>query len=66
MKNQFLESFSEKMFQQHTRLSFDTFCALIRVVGSNVERKNTNMRKNIPMKVKVAMALARLGSGNSL
>ncbi len=37
MKNQFLESFSEKMFQQRTRLNFDTFCALIRVVGSNVE-----------------------------
>jgi predicted NAD-dependent protein-ADP-ribosyltransferase YbiA (DUF1768 family) len=39
MKNQFFESFSEKMFQQHTRLSFDTFLALIRVVGSNVEQE---------------------------
>ncbi len=66
MKNQFLESFSEKMFQQRTQLSFDTFCALIRVVGSNVERENTNVRGNNPMKVKVALALARLGSGNSL
>ncbi len=62
MKNQFLESFSEKMFQQRTRLSFDTFCAFIRVVGSNVERENTNMRENIPMTIKVAMTLARLGS----
>jgi hypothetical protein len=39
---------------------------LIKVVGSNVEQENTNMRENIPMKVKVAMALARLGNGNSL
>jgi hypothetical protein len=66
MKNQFFESFLEKMFQQRTRLSFDTFRALIKVVGSNVEQENTNMRENIPMKVKVAMALARLGNGNSL
>jgi len=66
MKNQFFESFSEKMFQQCTRLSFDTFRALIRVAGLNVERENTNMRENIPMKVRVAMALARLGNGNSL
>jgi hypothetical protein len=66
MKNQFFESFSEKMFQQCTRSSFDTFHALIRVVGSNVERENTNMRENIPMKVRGAMALARLGNGNSL
>jgi len=37
MKNQMFGSFSEKMFQQCTRLSFDTFHVLIRVVGSNVE-----------------------------
>jgi hypothetical protein len=65
MKNQLFESFS-KVFQQCIRLSFDTFCVLIRVVGSSFEQKNTNMRENIPMEVRVSMAFARLGSENSL
>jgi hypothetical protein len=46
MKNQLFGSFSKKMFQQCTRLNFDTFCALIRVVGLSFEQKNTNMRKD--------------------
>jgi hypothetical protein len=66
MKNQLFGSFLEKTFRQCTRLSFDTFCALIRVVGTSLERKNTNMRKNIHVETKVAMALAILGNGNSL
>ncbi len=37
MKNQNFGSFLEKMFRQCTRLSFDTFCALIRVVGLSLE-----------------------------
>jgi hypothetical protein len=36
MKNQLFGSFL-KMFRQHTRLSFETFCALIRVVGPSLE-----------------------------
>jgi hypothetical protein len=36
-KNQFFESFLKKMFQQLTRLSFDTFHALIRVVNPSLE-----------------------------
>ncbi len=43
-KNQFLGSVSKKMFQQHTRLSFDTFRVLISVVGPSLEQKNTNMK----------------------
>jgi hypothetical protein len=54
------------MFQQCTRLSFDTFCVLIRVVGLSLQQKNTNMRKNIPMEAIVVMVFARLSSGNSL
>ncbi len=37
MKNQLFGSFLEKMFSQHTRLSFDTFRALIKVVGPSLE-----------------------------
>ncbi len=39
MKNQFLGSFYEKMSLQWTRLSYDTFCTLIKVVGSSFEWK---------------------------
>jgi len=39
MKNQLFGSFFEKMFWQQTKLRYDTFCSLIRVVGSSVEQK---------------------------
>jgi hypothetical protein len=32
----------EKMFQQRTRLNYDTFHSLITVVGSSIEQKNTH------------------------
>jgi len=54
------------MFRQHTKLSFDTFHALTRVVGSSLKWKNTNMRENILVEAIIAMALARLGNENSL
>ncbi len=44
MKNQFFGSVLKKMFQQHTRLSFDTFRVLISVVGPSLEQKITNMK----------------------
>jgi hypothetical protein len=66
MKNQLFRSFSEKMFQQHIWLSFDTFRALIRVVGPSLERKNTNMRENIHLEIKVTMVFARLDNEKSL
>jgi hypothetical protein len=39
MKNQFLGSFFENMFWQRTRLSYDTFRSLIKVMGTNLEPK---------------------------
>ncbi len=39
MKNQLLKSFFENMFWQRTRLSYDTFCSLIKVAGTNLEPK---------------------------
>ncbi len=39
MKNQFLKSFFENMFWQQTRLSYDTFHSLIKVVGTDLEPK---------------------------
>jgi hypothetical protein len=37
MKNQLLRSFFENMFQQETRLSYDTFRSLIRVVTPSLD-----------------------------
>ncbi len=54
------------MFRRHTRLSFDTLHALIRALGSSFKRKNTNMKESILVEARVTMALARLGSENSL
>ncbi len=39
MKNPLLKSFFENMFWQQTRLSYDTFRSLIKVVGTNLEPK---------------------------
>jgi hypothetical protein len=44
MKNQLFGSYSKKMFCQHTRLRYDTFCDLIRVLGPSLQEKITNMR----------------------
>ncbi len=64
--NQLLESFFEFFKKQETRLSYDTFRSLIRVVGSSFEWKNTHMRENIHVEIRIAMALALLSNGNSL
>jgi hypothetical protein len=39
---------------------------LIRVVGPSLERKYTNMRKNILVKGRITMVIIRLCIGNSL
>jgi hypothetical protein len=57
MKSQLLGSYFEKMFQQQTRLSYDTFYSLTRVAGPSLEQKNTPMRENILVQTKIAMAL---------
>jgi hypothetical protein len=36
------------------KLSYDTFRSLIRVVGANLEQKNTHMKENIHFETKVA------------
>jgi len=66
MKNQLFESFLEKMFQQHIRLSFNTFHALIKVVGPSFKQKNINMKENILVEAQVTMTFARLCIENSL
>jgi hypothetical protein len=40
LKNQLLRSISKNMFWQRTKLSYDTFHSLIRVVSPSLERKH--------------------------
>jgi len=47
MKNQFFGRFSERMFQKRTRLRFDTFHVLIKVVGSSLEQKKKHEKKQL-------------------
>jgi hypothetical protein len=66
MRNQLLGSYFEKMFQQQTRLGYDTYYSLIKVVGPSLERKNTRVRESILVQTKITMALTQLSSENSL
>ncbi len=66
MNNKLFGSFSKKVFWQHTTLNSYTFCVLSRVVGPILKWKNTNMRENIHIEIKVAMVLTRLGNENLL
>jgi hypothetical protein len=42
--------FSKKMFWQHTRLRYDTFCDLIRVLRASLEQKNYKHEIKLPFK----------------
>jgi hypothetical protein len=56
MKNQLLGSFFENMFQQETRLSYDTFHSLIRVVSPSIDWKNAHMQESIHIETIITMA----------
>jgi hypothetical protein len=42
--------FSKKMLWQHTRLRYDTFCDLIRVLGASLEQKKYKHEIKLPFK----------------
>lgn len=54
------------MFQAHTRLNHSTFRFVVSIVAPTLERQNTILRECIFVEIRVAIALARRGSGNSL
>jgi hypothetical protein len=56
IKNQLLGSFSENMFQQETRLNYDTFRSLIRVVSPSLDWKNAHNKKSIHIETRITMA----------
>jgi hypothetical protein len=52
----FLGAFLKRCFGN--KQIYDTFCSLIRVVGSSLEQKNTHMKQSIPIEIRIAMAFA--------
>jgi hypothetical protein len=56
MKNQLLGSFFENMFQQETRLSYDTLRSFIRLVSLSLDWKNAHIKESIHIETRIAMA----------
>lgn len=72
LKKKHSYSFIEKMlldggwfFQNFTRMSSTDFEELLSMVGPIIRKTNTNMREAIPEKVRLAVCLRYLASGDS-
>ncbi len=61
-----LGSFTEKMFKERTRVSHATFRFLCEKLGPFLKKQHTHLRKPISVEARVAMSLARLGTGDGL
>ncbi len=62
-----LGSFTEKMFKERTRVSHATFRFLCEKLGPFfLKKKHTHFRRPISVEERVAMSLARLGTGDGL
>ena len=53
------------LWKNHFRFSKDTFDYICQLVGPELSRQNTRLRRAIPLAKRVGMALRRLGTGNS-
>ena len=53
------------LWKNHFRVSKDTFDYICQLVGPELSRQNTRLRRAIPLAKRVGMALWRLGTGNS-
>ena len=54
------EHLRDKLFVQQFRLFYPTFLSLCDEVGPYIKKQDTNMRKAIPVKQRVAVALYKL------
>ena len=61
-----LGSFTEKMFKERTRVSHATFRFLCEKLGPFLKKQKTRLRTPIPVEDRIAMSLARLGTGDGL
>ena len=55
----------EKLWKQNFRVSRDTFDFICGVVGPELSRRDTRLRRAIPLQKRVAVSLWRLATGNS-
>ena len=53
------------LWKKHFRVSRGTFDYICGIVSRDIQRQNTRLRQAIPVQKRVAVALWRLGSGNS-
>lgn len=66
-ENMVLKQYADNIWQEHFRISRQTFQFACNLVGPHLVRQDTNMRCAIPVRVekRVAVALWRLATGNS-
>ena len=50
----------DKLFVQQFRLSYPTFLSLRDEIGPYIKKQDTNMRKAIPVELRIAVALYKL------
>jgi hypothetical protein len=61
-----LGSFTEKMFKERTHVSHANFMFLCKKLGPFLKKEQTHFRRPISVEERVAMSLARLGTGDGL
>ena len=61
-----LGSFNTREFKARMRMDVSSFEYLCCTLAPMLQRQNTNMRAAIPIQVKVAVAISRLATGNSM
>jgi hypothetical protein len=61
-----LGSFNAREFKSRLRMDVATFEFLCSTLAPMLVRQDTNMRSAIPVQVKVAVAISRLATGNSM
>ena len=61
-----LGSFNEREFKARMRMDVSTFEYLCSTLAPSLLKQDTNMRPAIPVEVKVAVAISRLATGNSM
>ena len=61
-----LGSFNAREFKARMRMDVSTFEYLCSTLAPDLQRKDTSMRLAIPVEVKVAVAISRLATGNSM
>ena len=64
-ENMVLNQYADNIWQEHFRISRQTFQFVCNLVEPHLVPQDTNMRRAIPVEKRVAVALWRLATGNS-